>query len=249
MTASSANPSSASEALLPPGHSELHLWLERRESLADSGVFIRDVLSRYTGLAPTALGFGRGPHGKPSIVDSCEWLAFNFSDSGDWLALAVSGGPEVGVDLERCDPQRDVLRLARRCYGPAEIADLEACDASQRSARFYDYWTLKEARVKALGGALGRELQATRFALEYPAPGGTGETRGLITPLFTDTGPAWYGLLQPLPGYRLALCCRADGNFSPGLRQFTRGEGGAGRPVELLASSISHSGITSLEAP
>ena len=118
-------------------------------------------------------------------------------------------------------PARDVLKLARRCFSAAELADLQACTIAGRSARFYDYWTLKEAHIKAAGGSLGRELETTVFALEYPVQAAGDTAIGSIVQLAPQPAQsAWYCLVQALEHYRLALCCSAVPGASPGLRLF-----------------------------
>ncbi|MCP5146933.1 MAG: 4'-phosphopantetheinyl transferase superfamily protein [Pseudomonadales bacterium] len=214
MTAPSAKKSSDSEGLPPPAADQVHLWLATRDAVTDSDGLTRAVLSRYTGCPPASLAFTRGPHGKPQLLGGARALSFNLSDSGPWLALAVSGAAAVGVDLEFCDPARDVLKLARRCFRAAEIADMEAREGARLLDRFYDYWTLKEAGVKAVGGSLGRELQTTGFALTGGKPGAPES----IEALEPATENCWYGLLEPLPQYRLALCCLGGADFSRGLR-------------------------------
>jgi hypothetical protein len=147
----------------------------------------------------------------------------------------------VGVDLEYCDTRRDVLKLAGRFFCAAELADLQACDATGRSSRFYDYWTLKEARIKAIGGSLGRELESTGFALRYPVAAAGSVAPGCIAPLAPLAAePAWYCLLQPVDHYRLAICCMAPGDSSPGLRGFELRPGGVviERPLEPRAVSM-----------
>ena len=221
MIASSARKSSACDAPVIPRAGELHLWLRRRETAAGSDALLREVLSRYTHGAPAQLQFTRGVNGKPALAAPPAALEFNLSDSGDWLAMVVSGGAPVGIDLEYCDPGRDVLKLARRCFSAAELADLQACTIAGRSARFYDYWTLKEAHIKAAGGSLGRELEATVFALEYPVQAAGDTAIGSIVQLAPQPAQsAWYCLVQALEHYRLALCCSAVPGASPGLRLF-----------------------------
>jgi 4'-phosphopantetheinyl transferase len=211
------------------------VWLAPGDAVADSDSFARAVLSRYTGRPPASLAFARGPHGKPQLLGGPRALSFNLSDSGAWIALAVSGATAVGVDLEFCDPARDVLKLARRCFSATEIADMEAREGARLIDRFYDYWTLKEARVKALGGSLGRELQAIGFALTGGKPGEPESIRALEP----AAGNAWYGLLEPLPQYRLALCCPGGAEFSRGLRllQWPGGNPGQDGPPRLRAMS------------
>ena len=241
MTGLSARRSSASEALAVPAGGELHLWLCRRETATGgSGQFLREVLSRYAGVIPAQLRFSRGPQGKPALAAPAMPLDFNLSDSGDWLALVVSDGAGVGVDIEYCDPDRDVLKLARRCFSAAELADLQACSPAQRMGRFYDYWTLKEAHIKAAGGSLGRELESTAFALQYPGVPAGSTAIGRIAPLGpAPLRPAWYCLLQPFVDYRLALCCVAPEGSRPDLRVLELDRGAVAIDPQLVLRAVS----------
>tara|TARA_R110001592_G_scaffold336960_1_gene622795 strand:+ start:61475 stop:62188 length:714 start_codon:yes stop_codon:yes gene_type:complete len=207
--------------MLAPGEGELHLWFCRRELVAGSEPFQREVLSRYAGVAPTDLNFAKGPHGKPALSSPHLSLAFNLSNCRDRLVMAISAGAAVGVDLEYCDPRRDVEKLAQRFFSATEMLQMRACAGAPKIDRFYDYWTLKEAAIKATGGSLGRELEATSFDLRESV-GLAGEgTPGSITALTSPVdGQAWFGLLQPFDEYRLAICCIAADDFSAGILQF-----------------------------
>lgn len=221
MTGLSARKSSASDTVLAPGDGELHLWFCRQETFSESEPFQREVLSRYAGVAPGELRFTRGPNGKPALLSPHLPIAFNLSNCRDRLVLAVSAGCAVGVDLEYCDRRRDVEKLARRYFSAAELRHLHACAGLAQIYRFYDYWTLKEAAIKASGGSLGRELENTSFDLTEPACHQGEGPPGRITSLTsTIEGRAWFGLLQPFDDYRLAICCVASQDFSAGIRQF-----------------------------
>ena len=220
MTALSARPSSGSEHPVPLEAGDLHLWFCPAGAVSDSGGLARSVLSHYAGIEPAQWRFTTGANGKPALESAPRPLDFNLSDSGDWRVCAVTAGTAVGVDLEQCDPRRDVIKLARRFYHPAEVAALEACAAvDERLSRFYDYWTLKEARVKALGGALGPALAALVFDLEFPAPAPTVASPGRIAEAFPgDPSGHHYCLLDLLPGYRLATCWRPPAGIRARLR-------------------------------
>ena len=243
MIASSVRAFSVSEASIPLGPQDLHLWFGSRKVVGDSDQFKRAVLSRYAVVAPADWRFVTGANGKPALAESPRPLDFNLSDSGAWLACAVTAGTAVGLDLEYCDSGRDVMKLARRFFCASEIAALEACSQEQDAvARFYDYWTLKEARVKAAGGALGRELEHTGFRLRCPAPRPGASSVACIKedPPCDDTG-AHYCLLEPLPGYRLATCWLRPGNVEPHLRLF-------GLPVAQALPATTQ-GIRACSAP
>ena len=179
------------------------------------------MLSRYASVAPANWRFALGEHGKPALMDSPRPLDFNVSHSGDWLACAVTAGTAVGLDVECCDAGRDVMKLARRFFQAGEIAVLEACSEVEQTARFYAYWTLKEARIKAQGEALGRGLESCGFALDFPPGAGVITGLGDIREDPEDpTSRAYYCLLDPAETYRLAVCWLRPAGVLPCLRMF-----------------------------
>ncbi|MCB1706804.1 MAG: 4'-phosphopantetheinyl transferase superfamily protein [Halioglobus sp.] len=247
MTESSAKRSSDSDPRAAPdparrfslsAHS-VHIWLGARQQHACSDSFKRRVLSQYAAVAPAAWRFGRGAQGKPYLVGSAQALDFNLSHSGDWLACAVTAGVPVGVDIEACKPQRDVMTLARRFFREEEVMALEACTEAGQRDRFYDLWTLKEAAVKARGAVLVSGLDSRGFALARN-PGAAG-TRVLLT-TDDDPGSAQYCLLDPVPGYRLAVCWLPAAPLAPALQLYELGAAGVSSPDSgpLRASSWLH---------
>jgi phosphopantetheinyl transferase len=229
VTGSSAKPSSGCDRLTLPDSGTLHLWLCRRANIDDSNEFLRCIVAGYAG--HRRLQISRGEHGKPALRSPRLPLDFNLSDSAEWLALLVSGGAAVGVDIERCDPRRDVMRLARRWFSAAECAALDACSGAATIDLFYELWTLKEAHIKAAGGSLWRDLPHASFAVYRGAGLGTIDTRAA-------PAGARYALLKNLPGYRIALCCLGAGSFTDRLEVFEWAAGVAlPQPAALLAVS------------
>ena len=74
----------------------------------------------------------------------------SIAHSGNLVAAAASAVGPVGIDVEYRDPDRDLNRLARAAYGPAE------CQAVTRHgvSAFYRTWTLREAIGKATGDGM-----------------------------------------------------------------------------------------------
>tara|TARA_R110002110_G_scaffold205066_1_gene416645 strand:- start:38434 stop:39075 length:642 start_codon:yes stop_codon:yes gene_type:complete len=161
------------------------------------------VLSQYASIAPDQWCFSRSANGKPQIANAASKLAFNASDSGDYLACAVTRSAAVGVDLEYCATKRDVLRLAQRFFHPMEVARLESLSVADRQHAFHDYWTLKEAHIKALGATLGAALENTAFDLQY---GAQKEDVGRVAQVSRVRSESVYFVLEPMPDYRLAVC-------------------------------------------
>lgn len=128
---------------------------------------VRSELAVALSVAPSALVFAAGQHGKPRLVCPPQPIAFNLSHSGEWLVLAWHLAPDVGplgVDIEhRGTGKRDVMRLARRYFSAAEQRSLAALSGDAQATLFYRLWTLKEAWVKAHGLALAPQLGAIAF--------------------------------------------------------------------------------------
>ena len=64
-------------------------------------------------------------------------------------ALDLGDCPRVGVDIERHDPQRDVIKTANRFFPPEEA---KLCSADR--GEFFRLWTQKEAIAKYFGERL-----------------------------------------------------------------------------------------------
>ena len=242
MTVLSARVFSVSRERLCLGSRDVHIWLSPSSAVIDSDQFKRGVLSRYAPVAAADWKFTVGTQGKPALAASPLPLDFNLSDSGDWLACAVTGGTPVGVDLEYCDPRRDVMKLARRFFQPEEVACLARCDHLRQVARFYDYWTLKEARIKASGSALGLDLENCGFKLLTSFGEGNEQLAQRIVEHPLTTGfPAYYCLLRPVPDYRLAISWLRSGNTSPRIHLYpmtrSSAEHGEDAPLPLLLAA------------
>jgi 4'-phosphopantetheinyl transferase len=195
-------------------------------------VLVRTVLSAYAGIEPEAWNFETSLNGKPHIAQpqACG-LEFNVSHSHGWLVCAVSRDAAVGVDVERCDAQRDFMRLARRYFRPEELLALEARQGESQRALFYELWTLKEAWSKARGHNIGSSMGAVGFSLD---------TAGKIE--ISQSGeafPADCWSLVPAPDFRLALCRAGQSSAPPQLQVFETVPLRGYRPLELPAQASS----------
>ncbi|AFU01763.1 4'-phosphopantetheinyl transferase family protein [Nocardia brasiliensis] len=108
---------------------------------------LRRVLAAYTGIAPEALEFTAGVHGKPELPGHA--LQFNLSHTADCAVVAIAGSGAVGVDLESLDADFDHVALAARVLTRGE-ADLVRADRR----RFLHHWVAKESYLKWLGSGL-----------------------------------------------------------------------------------------------
>lgn len=118
------------------------------------------------------------------------------------VACAVVGGRPVGVDVE--DASRPApLEIAERYFVPGERRDIFATDPDQRTRRFFEYWTLKEAYVKACG--LGLSLPLDRFEFQRDTEGAW---RIAFAPPALDDPAAWWFHAWPTPTHQAAVALR-----------------------------------------
>jgi 4'-phosphopantetheinyl transferase len=119
---------------------------------------LRAILARYVGRDPADLRLVADPKGKPRLAAPGP-LRFNLSHSVGLALCAVARDAEVGVDIERVQPEFPVLAIAARFFAPAESTALRALPAAAQPRAFFDLWARKEASLKARGDGLARPLR------------------------------------------------------------------------------------------
>jgi 4'-phosphopantetheinyl transferase len=148
---------------------------------------VRAVLSEHLAISARSIQVSRTEAGKPVITQG---IHFNVSHSGDLILLAVSEERPVGVDIERKREVQRVDALLRRWLTADEqtsYASLQR-DGASASEAFLRLWSLKEARLKALGvgisgasrarldivDAFSLDNELAQLAAQRPDPGYVG---------------------------------------------------------------------------
>ena len=169
---------------------------------------VRTMLSRYASVRPAGWSFIANVHGRPEILDRPKGvpdLRFNLSHTEGLIACAVTIGREVGVDVEHIG-RRLTHDVAGRFFAPREVNDLKALPDDQQHTVFFDYWTLKEAYIKARGFGLALPLADFAFKLSPPAP-----PEITFEPSLDDDPATWQFYQDwPTPQHRLGLAVRRD---------------------------------------
>ena len=184
-----------------------------RKAFLMTRALVRTMLSRYAAIAPPDWRFIANAHGRPEILErppGVPDLRFNISHTDGLIACAVTIGREVGVDVENVG--RQVLHdVAGRHFAAREVRDLRRLPDEQQPRVFFDYWTLKEAYIKARGFGLALPLGDFAFTLNPPHP------PAITFEAALDDDPATWQFLQdwPTPQHRLALAVRRDGSDLP----------------------------------
>ncbi|QDQ26030.1 4'-phosphopantetheinyl transferase superfamily protein [Chitinimonas arctica] len=170
---------------------------------------VRTVLSRYAPIAPEDWCFRATAHGRPEIANAGELagrIVFNLSHTDSLIVLAIACGTALGVDVENIVERPAPVDIAAHFFAPSEVEALFRLPASERQARFFQYWTLKESYIKARGLGLSIPLDQFRFEL-----GAAGQVELFTQPELNDPADRWrFMLLQPDPAYLIAVCAEGE---------------------------------------
>lgn len=180
-----------------------------QRTFAITRTLVRRTLSAYGPTAPGDWRFVTNVHECPFVHPSQAGtppLRFNVSHTDGLVALAVTRGHRLGVDVERVT--RVVTDgVAERHFAPAEVRDLSGLPEADQPAAFFEYWTLKEAYIKARAMGLALPLGAFAFGLRPPLPPTITFAEG-----FDDAAERWqFWQAWPTPEHRLSLAVERDG--------------------------------------
>lgn len=132
-----------------------------------SSYAVREVLSRYLGVAPGDVPIAIAARGKPYLKG--KGIHFSVSHSRGVAVVAVAGA-RVGVDVEEMDMAFPHMEVADRFFSEGEAEAIRSeVDHQRRAALFFSYWTRKEALLKASGGGLYEDPRL--FDLSRSRPG------------------------------------------------------------------------------
>jgi 4'-phosphopantetheinyl transferase len=154
----------------------------------------RKFLGKALGLDPGILQFAEAEGAKPRLSANHGW-DFNLSHAGDYVVLAIGRG-DVGVDLEKMRPVREMAALADRYFHADEAAAWRAVPAGRQEAAFFVLWSAREAAMKCTGTGLARGLAQTRVdpvILESDRAAGVVGRREVL--LRKEPAPAGYVLV------------------------------------------------------
>lgn len=171
---------------------------------------LRTTLSRYAQVRPADWRFVRNAQGRPEIDTARHAvgaLDFNLSHSGRAVALAVGRHARLGIDVEDTGARQPALEVADRLFAADEAAALHALPPADRHRRFFEYWTLKEACLKAQGTGLSTPLDGIRVhfddddSIRVSITGTPGQ----------DSEPGWrFWQFRPAPDVVVSLCARRE---------------------------------------
>lgn len=193
------------------------MFERHRRQYVFAHAMLRMALSQAApNVAPSDWSFAAGRYGRPYVASpkTSTPLHFSLSHADGCVACIVSAHETVGVDVETVSRRVAPLSTALRFFAPEEVETLRELPEPDAIERFFDYWTLKEAYLKARGFGLNLPLdafamQVSREAIEIS-----------FKPDIADDPRGWrFSLCSPSPSHRLAI---ADGSRATGGLPITR---------------------------
>jgi len=123
---------------------------------------LRLLLGTYLGLPGKSVHLKRNRFDKPELDGDLvqSGLRFNLSHTDRWLAIALTRGQDIGVDIEQRREMKRAADLARRFFTGPDVDTIVDLDEPERSSCFLTQWTAREALIKAVGcgiaGSIGQ---------------------------------------------------------------------------------------------
>jgi 4'-phosphopantetheinyl transferase len=194
---------SAAEVEKASNYSNIDL---RNEYMA-TRYLVRNLLSYYSPeISPKGWRFDYNKYGKPGV--ECKVgphrLEFNLSHSTGIILCAFCLNSPVGIDIEFRGRRVSWTEMARESFSPQEAGELGKHVPGSIPRRFFEYWTLKEAFIKAMGMGLSLPLAEFTFRIANGLPIGIEFTREIAE----DPAQWQFRLFENVKGYQSALAVR-----------------------------------------
>ncbi|NOR43184.1 MAG: 4'-phosphopantetheinyl transferase superfamily protein [Gammaproteobacteria bacterium] len=171
-----------------------------RHSYLISHALVRKVLSSYCNVKPDAWSFTGNQHGKPNISPEikCPALKFNLSHADGMSVVVVSLDNDCGIDVENTQRKSRASAVAERMFAPAEVAAMQSGNDSEVQRKFFEFWTLREAYVKAIGTGLGGSSKEFYFTVGGQERGEQRMSKIHFVPDDSERSSAWQFILLNL---------------------------------------------------
>ena len=169
-------------------------------------VLARTLVGRALDVAPEAWRWREGPHGCPEIAAPDTPFRFNLAHSAGLVACALANERNVGVDVEDLARRPVDVRVVARYCAPEEVRDIESRGQEGWHDRFLQYWTLKEAYLKARGLGIALPLSEIGFTIDGS------EAQIAFRGSLAGTDDRWtFQLTRPTPRHVLAVAAAVRG--------------------------------------
>lgn len=146
--------------------------------------------------------YRRNSYGKPYLLTS-EPIYVNWSHSKEYVILALADR-EVGVDVQemKTEPKQSLIQ---RTLQPEELIVYDSAPQEQQKRLFYQYWTVKESYLKALGTGFYTPLDTFYVGMDELCP--------QIVQRIRERDYSCQLLVMPNKDYAAALCVEGEASL------------------------------------
>ena len=189
-----------------------HFERDRKRFIVARGI-LRKILGSYLNKPPGKICFEYSFHGKPLLAHNRGDgnICFNLSHSGAFALYAVTRRKKIGIDIESIRDDVSIGQVAQQFFSKNEISSLETIDINKRPGLFFQYWTRKEAFLKARGEGISFPMEQCDVSLIRD---------GVLSPVIvqdnnSEVSSLYVQDLFPGNGYAAAIALeRGDWNIS-----------------------------------
>ena len=160
-------------------HDRFHFDKDKHSYLV-SHALLRYALSKYSTVEASQWQFSCNSHGKPELKQhtadldiDAPAIKFNLTHTEGLCACVVTLHRACGIDAENIHRKNRLAAVAQRMFAEEELKVLH--ENTQDTHQFYNFWTLREAYVKALGTGLAGSSKDYYFSVD---PDGSVDVNG-----------------------------------------------------------------------
>lgn len=161
-------------------------------------LLLQNVIQKERNVLKGDLIFKRNKYGKPYVYNLQEYH-FNISHSGDYVVCVTHNRP-VGIDIEFIKPVS--LEIAKHYFSKEEYESIMRQPEDSRISYFYDFWTMKESFIKAIGKGLHIPLNSFVFKVT--------EEKEFILKVNPYSGKFYFKQYHINSEHKLSVCSKAE---------------------------------------
>ncbi|MES2039342.1 MAG: 4'-phosphopantetheinyl transferase superfamily protein [Pseudomonadota bacterium] len=185
-----------------------YLQRDDRDRYLGGRALVKLAVAKMCSILPGEISIITAATGKPSvnfIKENIVAPAISISHAGNLVVVALQYGADIGVDVELFHHDVNLDDLMGVVCSSEEIAEINESVSKNRAQKFYEFWVLKEAYLKATGEGLSADAQRLVFSVD------TASKVRLLKNLDSDNAGDWNFLLRQYDEQHvIALASRRD---------------------------------------
>ncbi|MFZ6876054.1 4'-phosphopantetheinyl transferase family protein [Undibacterium sp. Di27W] len=146
-----------------------YLQQDDRDRYLGGRALAKLATAKMTGLPLADIRIILATSGKPAIAlakHDVNAPAISISHAGELVVVALGYGADIGVDVERLQHEVHLDDLMAVVCDLREITAINRQDEKSRTQKFYEFWVLKEAYLKATGDGLSADARRLAFSVD-----------------------------------------------------------------------------------